>query len=620
MRLPTNFFRAALVVSCLATAACGGNSSADRSSSSTSSTDISRSVLESTAGGTVSPGGRKLNSGASSSGGSSSGGSGSKLVGDTSRPNNSTFVQDEPVTLTFNVKRNRATVLNLAIVDENGNGIVSAAVPVINGVATYSAPSAKLGYYRVNASLADGTTTAMLGTRPAGFITYAVVPDPATRVNYGGTLSRFGMQGGFAPAQGAVIPYLGIRYVIGTLNWSQLEPKYAGQLAAEHAQGQSPANEPYWAAVNYNGVPWQTFKIAQLASSGTPVWAGPLPGTGGTQCKGFGALNPAGVVGFPEFATALATEFPSDYPGQSKHFYQVTWEPENPWCFGGTGAQLEQYFQLVYAPLHAADPTAQVMGPTLFHKGDEALLASLYAARFGRVIDAFSIHPYAPWPAETSGLVTNLRAEMAQVRAAARKTIPFFGTEHGLTSGGIGELNQALGNVREEIMLIGEGFIHDIAFYIADFWVNSPTETGNTYGYYWNLDPKVIFGTDKVGPKPAAPAWAAMTYLLDGSTTRGPISNLSGTQMGYRFTRNGNTILALWDYQAASSTLHLAVPNESIQICDWMGNCTTTTSSGGSIDLTLGAAPIYVIGQRLGAINPQSRTAPRHAETRTPSS
>ena len=280
----------------------------------------------------------------------------------------------------------------------------------------------------------------------------------------------------------------------------------------------------------------------------------------------------------------------------------MTWEPEIPWCYNGTGAQLTQYYQLVYDAIHAADLTAQVMGPTLFYHNDEAQLASMYAAGFGRLIDAFSIHPYAPWPFETSDLITNLRAEMAQVNAAAGKTVPFFGTEHGLVSGQIGELNQARGNIREEIALLGEGFIHDYSFYIADFWVKSPTELDNTYGYYWNLNPAKYSGTDKLGPKPAVPAYAAMTYLLDGTTTSGPISNLSGTQMGYRFQRKGTTILALWDHQSASSRVNLAVPAESIQICDWMGNCNTTSSTG-SLNLTLGASPIYVIGRGIGRIN-----------------
>ncbi len=533
-----------------------------------------------------------------SGGGSCSSSGASTLVADTNRPNNSTFVQGEPVTLTFKATGACASTVNLAIVDEHSNRVITTSVPMTNGAATYTAPSSKLGYYRVNASLADGAAPVMLGTRPAGFITYAVVPDPATRVNYGDALSRFGMVGGFDARQGSVIPYLGVRYVLGTPSWNALEPNNTGQLAAEVAQGQYPPTAPYIDAVTYNGVPWPTFEIGLIAQASTPKWAGPLAGTAGTGCAAFGALTSAGVAGLPQFAAAYGTATAHNFPNQSKRYYQVTWEPEVSWCYNGTGAQLTQYYQLVYAALHAADPAAQVMGPTLFYHGDEALLASMYAAGFGSLIDAFSMHPYAPWPFETSTFVADLRAEMAQVNAAAGKTVPFVGTEHGYVSGQIGELNQALGNVREEIMLIGEGFIHDYSFYITDFWVNGPTDLNWTYGFYWNLNPNLPQGTDKLGPKPAAPAFAAMTYLLDGTTTRGPISHLSGTQMGYRFQRNGTTILALWDYQAASSTVNLAVSAQSVQICDWMGNC-NITSSGGSLNLTLGASPIYVLGNNL---------------------
>jgi hypothetical protein len=89
-----------------------------------------------------------------------------------------------------------------------------------------------------------------------------------------------------------------------------------------------------------------------------------------------------------------------------------------------------------------------------------------------------------------------------------------------------------------------------------------------------------------------------MTLLLDGSTTAGPIADLSGTQMGYRFTRNGTTILALWDYKATSSTTTVSTPSESVQVCDWMANCTTTMSTG-TISLKLTSAPTYIVGANL---------------------
>jgi hypothetical protein len=68
--------------------------------------------------------------------------------------------------------------------------------------------------------------------------------------------------------------------------------------------------------------------------------------------------------------------------------------------------------------------------------------------------------------------------------------------------------------------------------------------------------------------------------------------------MGYRFERNGTAILALWDYQAAASTVTLPVPAQSLQICNWMGNCFNTASVS-SILLSLRAEPIYIIGQGL---------------------
>jgi hypothetical protein len=209
------------------------------------------------------------------------------------------------------------------------------------------------------------------------------------------------------------------------------------------------------------------------------------------------------------------------------------------------------------------------------------------------------MHPYSKFPPEANGLLSNVREHMKMAQDAKGHSMPFLGTEQGYTSGSIGELNQAAGNIRSTIMLLGEGFKLDFAFYIADFWDGGkePSDPKNSYGYYWNLNPKIAYGTDKVGPKPAVPAYSAMTLFLDGTTTAGPLSNLSGTQMGYRFRRNGTTILALWDYQAASSSLTLPAGSGGAQICDWMGNCGATSS--GAINLQLGAAPTYVIGQNL---------------------
>ena len=530
------------------------------------------------------------------------------LAGDTNRGNNSTFVLGENVELTFQASgltATKATALALKVSDEFGNEISSTSISMTadssgRATATFTAPASKFGYYRADASLPDGTALAALGSRPAGFVTYAIVPDPAKRINYGDAGSRFGMQGGFNLAQGSVIPYLGVRYVLGS-GWRDLEPKSAGQFAATRKAAIAkrqvyPAKSPVTEGITYKGMAWATYTVPLLTSAKMPSWA-IEPGTAGKNCPNMGALNSSGVSGFSDFAQALATQVATDYPDQSTHYYQVTWEPAD-WCFGGTPQQLVQFYELSYAAIHKADAKAVVMGPTLFPE-DTKPLSQLWSLGLAAYLDAVSMHPYVKWPPETNGLVGNIRTQMQMARDAKGRGIPFVGTEHGYTSGSLGELNDALGDIRATIILLGEGFKFDFAFFIADYWEHSPTETKNTYGYYWNLNPKLDFGTDKLGPKPVVPAYAAMTAWLDGTSTSGPVSNLSGTQMGYRFTRNGNTILALWDYGAASSNVSLSVPDASVQVCNWMGNCRTAASTEGRLSVTLGSSPTYVIGQHL---------------------
>lgn len=541
--------------------------------------------------------------------GNSSGSGGSataeKLFGDTNRPNNSTFALGETVAVTFQASglaASKTTSIAIKVSDEFGNQISWSSLSITadasgNASAIFAAPASKFGYYQVEGSLPDGTGVPGLGTRPAGFVTYAVVPDPAKRTNYGDSGSRFGMQGGFSYAQGNVLPYLGIRYLLDGPAWRSLEPDYAGQFAAARSAATA-KGQIYPAPVADNGASWPTYAIPLVTTAnGLPTWA-MEPGTGTKSWPAMGILNSAGDEALPVFAKALAEEVATDYAGQSAHYYQMTWEPEIPSGFGGSPEQLVQLYKLSYDAIHQADPKAIVMGPTLF-PGDVTLMNQLWTANLGAYVDAVSMHPYVAFPPENNGLVSNIRLQMKMAQTAKGHSIPFVGTEHGYASGVIGELDEALGNIRETIILLGEGFKFDFAFYIADFWDHDASETGNTFGYYWNLDPNIDFGTDKLGPKPVAPAFAAMTFWLDGTTTNGPISNLSATQMGYRFQRNGVIILALWDYQAASSSINLPMLSGSVQICDWMGNCTTTEVNAGSLKLSLGSSPTYVIGQGL---------------------
>jgi hypothetical protein len=525
------------------------------------------------------------------------------LSADTNRPNNSTYVPNEDIEVTFHatgLTASQTTSLAIKVIDELGNEIASTWLPMKadssgRSSAIFRAPSSKFGYYRVEATLPSGAVIANLGTRYRGFISYAVVPDPAKRANYGDALSRFGMQGGFNHDQGNVMAYLGARYLLDGPGWTTLEPNYPGQFAEARAAALAIGQTVPFKVADNSGA-WPTFAIPLVTQASVPGWA-MEPGTGTIAWPNMGVLNTTGTQGMSGFTKARAQQVAADYAGQSSHYYQVTWEPEIPGGWGGTPAQLVQFFQNSYTAIHQGDPKAIVMGPTMF-PGDKAPMTQLWAAGLGNYLDAVSMHPYTAWPPETHGLVSDIRTQVKMAQSAKGHPIPFVGTEHGYASGPIGELNQALGNIRSTIILLGEGFKFDVAFYIADFWDHSPIETNTTYGYYWNLNPKIAYGTDKLGPKPAVPAFAAMTYMLDGTVSSGAIANLSGTQVGYRFERNGTAILALWDYQAAASTVTLPVPSQSIEICNWMGNC-FNTGSVTSILLSLRAEPIYIIGHGL---------------------
>src|SRR6266403_404945 len=528
------------------------------------------------------------------------------VSGDTSRANNSTFVLGENVGLKFKATGLTAgivTTLAIKVADGFGSEVATASQSLSadssgNATVVYSPPASKYGYYRVDASLPDGTTLARLGTRPAGFITYAVVPDPATRQNYGDSGSRFGMQGGFSSAMGPVMSYLGVRYLLAGPGWDTLEPHQAGEFATAHSVAVADGLKYPTSTVN-NHAAWPTYAIPLITTGEIPAWA-MNAGTGTVLRPYMGPLNAEGVIGFPEFTKARASGVAADFPAQSKHYYQMTWEPAIPVLFGGTPAELVQYFQVAYSAIHQADAKAMVMGPTVFPV-DPVPMQQLWSAGLAKYLDAVSVHPYVKYPPEQHGLITGIRTQMALATAAKGHSIPFLGTEHGYSSGIPGpyaagnELKQALANVRSTIILLGEGFKVDVAFYIADFWAHDSSATDNTFGYYWNLNPNIKFGTDKVGPKPAVPAFAAMSYWLDGTTTVGPLTNLSGTQVGYRFTRSGETILALWDY-TANTTMNVPVSAATAKVCDWMGNCQTRSAVNGALKLSVGIAPIYVVG------------------------
>ncbi|HAZ64632.1 MAG TPA: hypothetical protein DCZ72_13620, partial [Armatimonadetes bacterium] len=514
------------------------------------------------------------------------------LSGDTSRPEMSVFAPHEPVELTFTVAgRTAATgplTLALEVVDVHDRALTSAELTVPAGegewTGTWAAPAGALGFYRVRARLSNGVEMAALGTRPAGYLTYAVLPDPATRPEYPAAETFYGMQGGFNDRVN-VVPWLGVRWMLGSYDWRRLEPDRPGQFAETHAaRGGRQATNPW----QVDGQPWVTYPLPTLFMA--PPWAL----TPETAAYVTGSLTPEGETAWVEYCGVAAAAFAAERPELPQRLYQITWEPVYPWGFRGTTAELVRVYELAYPAIHAADPAAVVLGPTGagISAGDVEWNARLLAAGLGAYIDAFSIHPYHPLPPERNGLVEHVRALREVIRTHLGRDLDCYGTEQGWATNDdpSRELLQAQGLTRAHLIMLGEGFRANFGFYIADY----PAEPG--YGYFYNLNPNIPYGTDKMSPKPVAAAFAQQTMLLEGHRSAGAIEWLGDTALGYAYERGPEVTLALWDWGDAPREVSLPVGVEQVVVHDWLGGERTVATPGGTLALTLGPEPRYVVG------------------------
>ncbi|MDR3710835.1 MAG: sugar-binding protein [Capsulimonadaceae bacterium] len=522
----------------------------------------------------------------------------STLSADTSRPEHSTYALGETVKIVFNatgLPPASDTTLRIAVKDEY-EAIRSQTVLAVHADASgnwsgeYSATPNRLGFYRVCAALADGATLPALGNRPAGCLTYAIVPDPAKRNDYGENASMFGMQGGFS-SKAPVIPYLGVRWVLAGYEWGRNEKDHAGQFAEDRAkaglQGKIyPPLSPEVDEVRYNGKPWQTYDLPCL--NGTPTWAA-IPGTIGTDQ---GALSEAGKTAWRDYCTEIGKAFSQNFPKRQKHYYQITWEPCAPWGFKGTNDQLVEIYRIAYPALHAADPKAFVLGPTGDGISRDAVRwnEDIFKAGLAKYVDGVTIHPYCQNPPEKTGLVQYYRALKDVIRQYAGKDLPLYGTEQGFAlrdqSGSEIELSQARYDIRDSLITAGEGFGFNFAFYVA----------GAGYDYYYGCNPRIRCGSDKLAPRPVVPAYSAMTYLIDGHPTAGAIEWLGGDTTGYVFQRGDDVILVLWDAGDKPRKLSLPVGVKQVALYDWMGNPSTANSPDGNVEVTLSQEPIYIKG------------------------
>ena len=140
-----------------------------------------------------------------------------RLSGDTSFPERSMYIPGEPVEATVRVSglsAGEALELTAEVRDWREQLLKTYSVPVRGdrkGCWSYvlrGLPNWEWGFYRVYLKLSNGVILPKRGTRPAGFLTYAVVPDPDSRPVPPQGASVFGFHNSY------ISPWVGARSVM----------------------------------------------------------------------------------------------------------------------------------------------------------------------------------------------------------------------------------------------------------------------------------------------------------------------------------------------------------------------------------------------------------------------
>lgn len=516
-----------------------------------------------------------------------------------------------------------ADTLIWSIADHLGKVAASGSLPMTAGAVTttLSCTSTLAGYFAVSATLANaGGQIPSAGTRPTGNATFGVLPNLAgivPAVTYARQdLHRFGMQG--ENDNGSVLSALGISWTLDNRDLYTMEPN------GPNTFNPSANNlDPFYTSGN-------VMRFIRL--DGIPAWASP------TNAFEDETLPPTDLAYYQNYMSRVGTESniirTTYFPNQSANYYQLTWEPDAQWT--GTNAQFVQLYQTVYQGIHSTDPHAVVMGPTdTAPSGTASQLQTLAPLGYAQVIDGVTTHGYydingsspsypperlATDPANASGsLMGQMRALRSEMTADYKPGMKLFQTEVGISydNGTSYGPNYPGANVlyaqgalvaRSHLIILGEGADQTWVFYGADF----PDKVG--YGTFFDLsDPQGQYGAQNISPKPAAMAVAAMTRILDGTNTLGPVNGTPSGVYAYAFQQlnNGAVITALWTHNNAvwsastgySSTysvpysLAVDAPGTSgtVTVLDEMGNPSTMNYANGTLSLSLTESPVYVI-------------------------
>lgn len=494
-----------------------------------------------------------------------------------------------------------------SVYDEFGN-VISAltAVQQTDGTWTYVIPTNKYGYFEIRPT--EGTASTLIpaiGSRPAGVLTYAVTPAPDTNpsnsfqdefTNIEGTT----LEPGFNAMGSGTFPWLGLStYGISAYSWGDCEPNQS-TAAADCAS--------YLASDPLPAIFQSSNMIPLFYMNNMPLWA-----TASTTGSAF-SYPPTDFTAYTAYLQYIIPKIVSAYSFVPVRKYQITWEPNDGWGWSGTDAQFIQLYQVSYTTIHALDPNAKILGPTLANLGPAMVsqFTRLLGEGLGNYIDGVSSHPYPAYSQIYGDDDTWIAAYRALATSSMGKTIPFYATESGLSTYEMGiygsipvnnnyNVYHAVGNAGEAFSEKNDGASMHTYFYTADY----QSQVG--YGLFYNATTAYTYGPSKVSPKVDVPLIRQANTILNHSIAEGqwvsPGGNANIEAFVYKNKNSGVYTAVLWDPSGNNGTVALATGASTVTEMDAFGNATTVSTSSGTLNLTLSIEPVYVQGLNSSALS-----------------
>jgi hypothetical protein len=280
---------------------------------------------------------------------------------------------------------------------------------------------------------------------------------------------------------------------------------------------------------------------------------------------------------------------------QGRRIYENLWEPNlrAPNAESIVAAQ-----KVAWETIHALDPDALV-GAYTSSGIDLRMLRTLMEKGLGRYMNAVTVHPYKGMP-ELGGFIDDVRGMKRIVREYVGRDLPLFATESGMNEANTpdGEKRKLCGQLRQALILFGEGFQMYCPFYGCDFGADANNQDDGDYGLNYNLQyPKVRFGCKVSQPRPIFGALAAFARLTEGHRPTCCIEWLGETVLGYAFTdkADSDSVIALWDWGARGTSVELPVGRDVVEVADVMGNVSRMKTEKGALKLALSEYPQYVL-------------------------